>query len=126
MIFPCPCFSLFPDAAGNVNWNNGCWNDWLATGTLIIALKKKRKHRGWLQRGIKVKHYCGILSLHGVHECEDEWAFNSMGIYLNKWKVNENCDGTSYSNRIVNSGKFLCDKLGIQFKVRLKLEKIPK
>lgn len=86
MIFPCPCFSLFPDAAGNVNWNNGCWNDRLATGTLIIALKKKRKHRGWLQRGIKVKRYCGILSPHGVHECEDEWAFNSMGSSLTSGK----------------------------------------
>lgn len=61
MIFPCPCISLFPDAAGNVNRNNGCWNDRLATGTLIIALKKKRKQRASLQRGINVKRYCGIF-----------------------------------------------------------------
>lgn len=31
-----------------------------------------------LQMGIKVKHYCGIVSLHGVHECKDEWVYNIM------------------------------------------------
>lgn len=86
MIFPCPCFSLFPDAAGNANWNNGCRNDRLATGTLIIALKKKRKHRAPLQRGMNAKRYCGILSPHGVDECEDEWAFNGMGSALTSGK----------------------------------------
>lgn len=43
MIFPCPTVSLFPDAPGNPNWNNGSWNDQLATGTLIIPFKKKKK-----------------------------------------------------------------------------------
>lgn len=42
MIFPCPSVSLFPDAPGNVNWNNGSWNDQLATGTLIITKKEKK------------------------------------------------------------------------------------
>lgn len=84
MIFPCPCISLFPDAAGNVNWNNGCWNDRQATGTLIMTLKKKGKHRA--KGGINVKRYCGILSPHEVHECEDEWAFNSMGSALTSGK----------------------------------------
>lgn len=42
MIFPCPTVSLFPDASGNLNWNNGSWNDQLATGTLIIPKQEKR------------------------------------------------------------------------------------
>lgn len=41
MIFPCPTVSLFPDAPGNLNLNNGSWNDQPATGTLIISRKKK-------------------------------------------------------------------------------------
>lgn len=43
MIFPCPTVSLFPDALGNLNWNNGSWNDQLATGTLIIPKKEEEK-----------------------------------------------------------------------------------
>lgn len=86
MTFPCPCFSLLPDAAGNVNWNNGCRNDRLATGTLIIALKKKRKHRGWLQRGINLSAIVGFCHHMGCNECEDEWAFNIMGSALTSGK----------------------------------------